>query len=189
MSCATTAALACTIVAGCGTSQPGLTPRKPSHERRLPVYAAGKLIGYCHGYFSGSGPSVSFHTEWRRGSREGSFCGGGISDGAYDVLYKVPGSHGLNGARLLRLVRVQSGSTKRGRIVGVYTAGAKLVGFCVPGAATGSLVCTGQGRQISIYDLRARLLGRCTPNDLVSGQGNLACTEEVPGNGPGSVSA
>ncbi len=184
MYCVIAAALACAIVTGCGASQ----PRQTAH-RRLPVYAAGKLIGYCHGYFSGSGPSVSFHTEWRRGSHEASLCAGGISERVYDALYKVAGSHGLNGTRLLRLVRVPPSAAVNGRIVDVYTTTAKLVGFCSPGDTTGSLVCAREGRQTSIYDPRAKLLGQCTPGQLMSGQGNLVCTEEVPREGPGSVAA
>jgi len=190
MCCVIAAALACALVAGCGTSQPRrTTPRKPGREQRVPLYAADKLIGYCRGAFLGSGPLLSFHTESRRGSREASLCAGGTSERVYDALYKVAGSQGLHGARLLRLVRVHPGSAMRGRIVGVYTARAKLVGFCVPGDATGSLVCAGEGRQVSIYNLRARLLGHCTPNELMSGQGNLVCTEEVPSDGPGYVGA
>jgi hypothetical protein len=182
------AALACAIIAGCGTSHSRPTlPDKADRERRLPVYAAGKLIGYCRGDFSGSGPLVSFHAHWKHGSREASLCVGGVGEHFYDALYKVAGSHGLNGARLLHLVRVHTGSAIKGRVVGVYTAKARLVGFCVPGHTTGSLVCAGQGRQISIYNLNTRLLGDCTPSELVSGRGNLVCTQEVPSEGPSSV--
>jgi hypothetical protein len=179
------ATLACAIMAGCGTTRPRqASVRKPDDKQRLPVYAAGKLIGYCRGDFSGSGPSVAFHAEFRRGSREATLCASRVGEGVRDALYKVAGSHGDDGARILRLLRVDSGPALKGRVVAIYTVRAKLVGFCVPSRSIGNFVCTEQGRRMSVYSLSARPLGYCTPNELLSGEGNLVCTQEVSVTAP-----
>ncbi len=41
-------------IGGCGTTT---DPKQPGAAERLPVYDAGKLLGYCHGELVGS--------EWR----------------------------------------------------------------------------------------------------------------------------
>jgi hypothetical protein len=181
-------------LAGCGTSWPRTTARQQPAlpQARLPVYNAGKLLGYCHGQLVHKGRSIAFETRFLHGSHEALICAQNAIGPVHSELYKASASsRGLAGARILRLQSAQASTGVKRAGISVYSTTAKLLGFCTPGkggTGTGNLVCTTPEHQLQAYTLQGRPLGTCTPDDPVSGVGKLVCIEEVPSDDHGQAS-